>query len=318
MAVTVFFATSGFLVAGSLLTKRNLTEFFVSRALRIYPGLWVAVIGSVLAFGFFVTKLSSSAFFSERSTWRYLLTNMAMLGRETFVLPGVFQHLPAGEAVNGSLWSLPVEIRMYLLLGAGWWLCARASKVPAVWAGRLITAIAVTSLVGYSAFWWRNRAGYVTYDAPWFSELTAAFFCGAVLRVFQHRIPATRLLFFVSIALMALGAVFQIFAPVYAILFAYPVLYLALVPRGPLLAFNQFGDYSYGIYIYAFAVQQTVVWCVPGITPLPLIGVSFVITLTCAVASWHWVEKRALRLRKLLPSQAALVAPARVGVQRSA
>ena len=296
IAVGVFFVTSGFLVTGSLLSKRNAAEFFVSRALRIYPGLWVAVLLTVTVFGLFYTELSAGAFFTQRGTWRYVVTNMVMLGRETYGLPGTFEHLPS-SAVNGSLWSLPVEIRMYMLLGFAWIVFSSTGKAPARWLKGFCIAVAAGAMAGDLAFLWAHRATYQAYQSPLFADLLAAFFSGATLRVLQRRVPVSRAILGALIAALALSAATSGFLVVYKLTFAYVVLHLALVPRGWALSFNRIGDYSYGIYIYAFAVQQAVVYALPGITPMRLIACSFLPTLVLAFASWHLIEKRALRLR---------------------
>ena len=297
IAVGVFFVTSGFLVTGSLLSRRNAAEFFWSRALRIYPGLWVALLLTVAAFGLVYSELSAGTFFTQRGTWRYVITNMAMLGRETYGLPGTFEHLPFAGAVNGSLWSLPVEIRMYILLGLAWVACSAATKSPARWVKAFCIAVAAVAMAGDLAFLWVHSATDHAYQSPLHADLMAAFFAGAALRVLQHRVPVSRAIFGVLIAALAMSAATLGFHAIYKLTFAYVVLYLALVPRGWLLRFNRLGDYSYGIYIYAFAVQQAIVYGVPGITPLRLIAYSFPPTLALAFASWHLIEKRALRLR---------------------
>ena len=297
IAVGVFFVTSGFLVTGSLLSKRNATEFFLSRALRIYPGLWVAVLLTVSAFGLFYTELSAGAFFTQRATWRYVVTNMAMLGYETYGLPGTFGHLPFANAVNGSLWSLPYELRMYMLLGFAWIAFSAVSVAPVRWIKWLCVAVAASVVALDLAFLWVHVSNPGTYREPLMVGLGAAFFVGAALRVLQHRVPVSRAILGVLIAALALSAATSGFLVIYRLTFAYVVLYLALVPRGWALRFNRFGDYSYGIYIYAFAVQQAIVYALPGITPIRLIALSFPPTLGLAFASWHLIEKRALRLR---------------------
>ena len=297
IAVGVFFVTSGFLVTGSLLTKQNTAEFLLSRALRIYPGLWVAVLLSVAIFGLAYTELGASSFFTQRGTWRYVVTNMAMLGYETYGLPGTFVHLPMAGAVNGSLWSLPVEIRMYMLLGLAWIACSAASRKPARWLKAFCIAVAAVAMAADLAFMWAHPDTYQAYQAPLFADLLAAFFSGAALRALQHRVPVSRTIFAALIGALIVAAATSGFLVLYKLTFAYIVLYVALVPHGPMLKFNRLGDYSYGIYIYAFAVQQTIVHSAPGITPMQLMFFSSVPTLILAMASWHLIEKRALRLR---------------------
>jgi peptidoglycan/LPS O-acetylase OafA/YrhL len=65
--------------------------------------------------------------------------------------------------------------------------------------------------------------------------------------------------------------------------------------------FNQYGDYSYGIYIYAWPVQQSVVALISGINVLELCIYSFIITLLLSYLSWHCIEKKALKLKGRLP-----------------
>jgi peptidoglycan/LPS O-acetylase OafA/YrhL len=92
----------------------------------------------------------------------------------------------------------------------------------------------------------------------------------------------------------------NLFFVVYNLVLAYMLLFLAYVPSGFVRAYNRLGDYSYGLYIYAFPVQQTAVALFPGISPLRLILISAPITVALAALSWHLVEKRALRLKSSL------------------
>ena len=73
-------------------------------------------------------------------------------------------------------------------------------------------------------------------------------------------------------------------------------LWLAYVPGGRVRGYNRVGDYSYGVYIYAFPVQQSVVALMPGVSPLALLAIALPITVLLAVASWHLVESPALGL----------------------
>ena len=298
LAVGVFFATSGFLVTGSLLNKRSVTEFFLSRALRIYPGLSVAVILTVVICGLFYTESSASVFFIDRETWRYLVTNTVMLGFETYRLPGTFEHLPFSGIVNGSLWSLPFEIRLYILLGFAWIAFSAMSRTPARWLKVFCVAVAVSAVALDLAFLWIHVWNPDVFREPRIVGLSATFFSGATLRALQHRVPMSRLIFGILIVALGLSALTSSFLFVYKLAFPYVVLYIALVPRGRMRRFNQLGDYSYGIYIYAYPVQQAIVHAAPGVTAWHLIVVSFPLTLALAFASWHLIEKRALRLRR--------------------
>jgi peptidoglycan/LPS O-acetylase OafA/YrhL len=56
-------------------------------------------------------------------------------------------------------------------------------------------------------------------------------------------------------------------------------------------------DYSYGIYIYAFPVQQTLVSIWPQMSLFVYLLSTFVTTVALAALSWHFVEKPALKLK---------------------
>ena len=80
----------------------------------------------------------------------------------------------------------------------------------------------------------------------------------------------------------------------YVPLMIYLTMYFAYVPGGILRKFNLVGDYSYGIYIYAFPVQQSLIVLIPDISIFEMIIYASIITMSCAVLSWHLIEKKAL------------------------
>ena len=56
-------------------------------------------------------------------------------------------------------------------------------------------------------------------------------------------------------------------------------------------------DYSYGLYIFAYPVQQTLIWGTGMTSPALHIAASLAITLMLAMLSWHFIEEPALRLK---------------------
>ena len=116
IAVDIFFITSGFLIANSFLTRSNVLVFLWSRALRIFPALIIAVLFCVFVIGIAFTSLEPKEYLAHDQTQRYLIKNIMLVGGIEYSLPGVFSENPFSHAVNGSLWTMPYEVKMYMLL----------------------------------------------------------------------------------------------------------------------------------------------------------------------------------------------------------
>jgi peptidoglycan/LPS O-acetylase OafA/YrhL len=103
-------------------------------------------------------------------------------------------------------------------------------------------------------------------------------------------------------AVLGLGAVWlalrttAVATPALIAWVAYAVAWLAYVPAGRMRGYNRLGDYSYGIYIYAFPIQGLVAWMFGTIGPGWHILLAAIPTVLLSVASWHLVEKPALGL----------------------
>jgi peptidoglycan/LPS O-acetylase OafA/YrhL len=291
LAVDVFFLTSGFLVTSSLLARRSIPAFTLARVLRIYPALLAAVVLTVLAVGLNFTTLSARAFFAEHQTWAYVARNVTLVTGIEHMLPGSFDANPWRSAVNVSLWTLPYELAMYFLLGLIWVVLVSLAGDPARRFGRVVVALGLLALAANLVVPFATRSSAV--------RLTAMFFVGSALFLFRDRVRMDRRVF-VLLALAVAASMWNsaTFRIVHTLAIPYLVFYFAFVPGGPIRLYNRLGDYSYGIYIYAWPVQQMVAASIPGITPLRMLLVSFACTLALAVISWHVIEKRALAFGK--------------------
>lgn len=292
VAVDIFFCASGFLVAGSLLASRNVRDFLLARALRIYPGLWVALLLTVVVVGLLASTEPPGRFFSAYETWKYLLRNGVMVSGAEFQLPGAFANNPFKGAVNGSLWTLPFELRAYLILLLLWLVASWKRGIATAGfktAVKLACAVVVVWAVGSTLAGQPNK----------FLTLLAVFLLGALLRLIADRVVLSRWALMALLTLLAgsllLGT--KAFWLVYLFVMPYALLSFAYLPAGVLRRFNGVGDYSYGIYIYAFPIQQLVV--ANGVSSSwEVVGASFSFTLIAAIASWHLIEKRALSFRE--------------------
>jgi peptidoglycan/LPS O-acetylase OafA/YrhL len=293
LAVDVFFIASGFLVTASLVHRGSVLQFVKARALRIYPALFVAVLSTTLFLGFFFGRLPFQEFVAAWDTVRYVVRNIVLVipGGITWSVPGVFENHPSGPPINGSLWTLVEEVRMYGLLALTWLVLKLSGASPRRWIGPAALALVALGLVWHFA----TRGDSQLTAMP---RLMAFFFAGSALYHWRDRIPASWPLFFACLAAMLLSALDRTaFGIVWPFALPYTVLFLALVPAGPIRQFNRVGDYSYGLYIYACPVQKVFVLLIPGIGPWMLTLVAGAVTLVLAVASWYLIEEPALRLK---------------------
>ena len=295
IAVDIFFVSSGYLIAASLLSSKNIFRFAWARFLRIYPGLIVATVLTVVFIGFFISTEDTSRYFQDRSTWKFLVKNGALLLGIEYSLPGAFTHTPAAFAVNGSLWTLPKELLMYAIFSGVWLVAGLLCRLFA-WNRKLVFKVLVSiTLVGAL---WIYLFGLKEFIEDSNTRLLTAFAFGAFIGLFRGQLPASpSLVIFLVAAILFSSVDKRSFFFVYTLLFPYLVICCALLPIWRLNEFNRLGDYSYGMYVYAFPIQQGIMTFLKGIQPESLFGIAFLATLIVAVISWHVIEKPILSLK---------------------
>lgn len=297
LAVDIFFVISGFLVCGSLLRRQSALDFIRGRLYRIYPALIIMVALTVLLVGPLLTSLPLADYLGHKDTFKYFYKNATLIGGVTYKLPGVFEANPYPLAVNGSLWTLPEELRMYASL-LGLWLAL------ALLGMRREKAMCVAVLlVSVGALVWRCTELVLGGAEGGGARLLGMFFVGAAFKVFwRPSLLDWRLFGLCSVVLLGSAVEPRAFALAVTVVLPYWVLFIAQVPSGPLRLYNHCGDYSYGLYLYAFPIQQAIAACMPGIGLWSMVALATMATFICAVVSWHAVEKPALaRLRRSKP-----------------
>ena len=285
--------SAGYLITLSWHRDPRLGAFLVKRSLRIFPALFVVVLLAAFVLGPLVSRLPAAEYLQSPETWRYLRNIGLWIG---YWLPGVFEGLPFPRAVNGSLWTLPVEFGMYLMVALVGVLCqGRAWGYAAD--VRAVRRLAVAWLPGQS-----GADGLSTRWTPQFRDARDLLLRRRGDRRVQARAPAdgAGCSSFLLLALLATWWEPRAFTAVLWI--ALPAAAIALGRSGNRVSawVSAKGDFSYGLYIYAFPVQQTLVMLWPNPPILPYIAAVFAVTLALAVASWHWVERPALGLKARL------------------
>jgi peptidoglycan/LPS O-acetylase OafA/YrhL len=305
IGVWIFFVISGFLVTKSWTERRDIVAFAKARALRLFPALLTMLALLVFMLGPVFSALPWTAYFRAPDTYGYLVWNGSLV-KTVYVLPGVFETNPYPAIVNKSLWTLPLEARLYILLAA-------AGLIGLL---RRRAAFNAATLAG---------GALIAAEPQWFplngvsgASLALMFLAGSAAFVNRDWIPLSASVLAAGIALAALLMGTPLFRPALAGIVAYATLWLAYgAPSRPI---DRWGDASYGVYIYAFPIQQALVAMVPEITPLSLFGLAGALSVGLGAASWHWIEAPCLALkhRPIKPlSCAGLAAPAAEAIWHS-
>ena len=114
IGVAGFFAISGYLVMKSLFRSQNLLQYYLKRALRIYPAL-LGVLVLTVVLGPFVYNGPVIDYLKNSSVWTYIPRNLCLF-RFQYSIKGIFENNPFKGAINGSLCTLPYEVLLYILL----------------------------------------------------------------------------------------------------------------------------------------------------------------------------------------------------------
>jgi len=296
LAVEMFLAISGFLVASSWDASASAWNFMLKRILRIYPAFVILM----MLQAFVLAPLAATEPFSG-----YSLKQLGLIAAETIDLVGygypygglltTFPDNPFPHEMNGSLWTIRYEFVCYFLLalGAGF----RKPKWLAL---------------GFAAMMLVYLSGWLP---PWHKFLTAAFgaisllprlvtffLAGTLFYRWRDRIPhdvriASGALITLILAGISYPPALRLVLPTAGV---YLLFWFAYHPRLMSLPKLHKCDLSYGTYLYAFPIQQSLMlWLAPHIamTPWKLAALATLCTLPVAALSWYAIEKPFLSLK---------------------
>lgn len=286
VAVDIFFLISGFLVTGSILAG-GARHYLLSRFLRIYPALWVHLILIVFILGPMLSKLPATEYFSSHDVWSYFL-NLAGTYQGAFFLPGVFADNP-DKAVNGSIWSVLIEVWLYLVLFVFYIVGILRSR----WVFNVVFFVLIIAVWNDSSWVPSGFSGTTNL------HVCLMFYIGAFLYVNRDMISLNPLHLIFALFLCGITIGSKGFP------FAYVLLLISLFC---LVSFHsqfswlsRYGDYSYGVYLYGWPSQQLVAMNFPSMLPLENAFWSGLLALFCGVLSWHLIERPALALKRFSP-----------------
>ena len=289
IGLSIFFCVSGYLITKSACTSKSFLQYCWKRFLRIQPLLIVVCLLSVLLIGPLYTSLDTTAYFANLSTWTYFRNIFPATGIQ-FTLPGVFEKNIAESSVNGSLWTLIVEERLYLFMSLLF--LAKHKKIYFVYIMLLINLLYMCrGFIFFGTIATYLNGGHIFYAMLFLNAgvlyLLNIDFCSLKKRKYW--------LVFIPVAIFCMVWPVLNFLQVMVIPFC--VIILANI-KGITNKAGRWGDFTYGIYIFSFPVQQMLIASRPyGGNPYLLFLETILIVVPLAILSWYIVEKKFLGMK---------------------
>jgi peptidoglycan/LPS O-acetylase OafA/YrhL len=304
LAVGIFFFISGMLITQSYVETKSAWRFALMRAVRIYPGAVVCLLVTTLLLGPIVTSLSPVDYLTSSSTYCYIRDNWSF----TTVLqawspvcaapPGVFEKNRIPQVLNGSLWTLVPEVACYayvLVIGLSGGLSSRVRIVLIIFALLGIHALAPRLIPFFSDDHYTD----ILKVALFFLAGTLAYACRDII-VLRWAYCAPLI---IAAAALQRSAVQE-----YALYIALFYLILLVASSQRLRAIRFAGDYSFGVYIYGFPIQQSVTHYFPSLTSYPSNILCIPLALLAGYFSWFVIERPALSSGRRLAARKSLSA----------
>jgi len=291
VGLSIFFSISGYLVAKSAVTSSSFKNYIWKRFLRIQPMLVLLCLLSVFLIGPVFSSLNMNEYFREKDTYKYLRNIMPLFGIQ-FTLPQVFTHNIVENGVNGSLWTLIVEERLYLLLGLLFLFNSYGKKI-------FLSSILILNVLYFFHFVFFNEnlikyfSGSHIFYALIFLNASAFF----LLDVAFFKYSKSGLIFIGIISLLILSTFSSLEKSIHIILLPLIVNLIAHI-KGFTNKAGRYGDFTYGIYAFSFPVQQILIATkIIKSNPLNLFFLTLLIVIPIAILTWHLMEKKMVVLK---------------------
>jgi peptidoglycan/LPS O-acetylase OafA/YrhL len=305
-AVGGFFVLSGFLITASWNRNPRLAPYLKKRAMRIYPGFIAAFAVCYLI----VSPLAAGTFRVLVDRGNLAAGIESLLFFQAYGHANLFPSNPYPGAVNGSIWTIKYEFLCYIavaLLGMLGIFRRRFS---------VLAALACCVLTWATERWfthvhWPTGGGFrlvskllsFTLGMPNRWPLFASYYLAGVAAYLFRREIRFRWYLATAAAVMVVGtgwfdpSIMRALAPV---LLGYLLLYAGLATQFGVHRFGAHGDFSYGIYLYAFPIQQLLVKF-GHFSSGSLFLLAWPLSILAGFLSWNLVERHFLPLKSPAP-----------------
>ena len=285
-----FFIISGYFIFQSLERSKSILDYLKKRFLRLFPALGVVLLLSILLAPFvYEGKVS---FLNNKDVYTYLPYNLSLYGFQSSI-KGIFDT-NSYHAINGSLWTVRYEFSLYIAL-ALLFFCKKQKQLVLFLTFFTFVLFFVLYNFYLSRFGGSSLFGLLGLHVL---NLGTFFIAGSLCACLQfEKIKNKGLLLGTSILILVLAIKFNYYDSVKHIIFPIVVLLIGFIPLPFISTFGKMGDMSYGIYIYIFPVQQTLMYFFKMDT-YTLMFTSVLLSISFGYLSWHEIEKKALKYKK--------------------
>jgi peptidoglycan/LPS O-acetylase OafA/YrhL len=293
LGVSGFFVISGFLIFQSLERSHSIFNFYWKRILRLFPGLiGVLVFTLLLALLFSTNKVP---YYQNQTLKTYFFSNLFLFNAQAGI-EGVFETLPISKVMNGSLWTIPYEVTIYFCLSLLFFV-RNSRKITS-----FLVLMFLSSLV-FVHYYYGDELGKFQFNCLngiYLTDLSIYFFSGVALSVFQiWKLTFQKTLLIFSSILFVFSFFFHFFEGIKYIVLPLGVVLFGIQPSRILSVFcKKIGDLSYGLYLYGFLIQQTLMHLF-GFAQFNLMIFGLLISLIFAWFSWYFIESKALKYKDL-------------------
>ena len=290
-----FITISGYLIFKSLNRSPNLIDYLWKRVLRIYPALIIVLVLSV-GLAYLIYQPTNNYFKFNKEAFDYILNNLSLYHNQ-WRIHGVFDTLP-NTAINGSLWTMGFEFFFYLML----LMIYPFRKYPLVI--QIILCLTIIILfIGNIYFIDELRVVPFRLRVDFIFELGLFFMIGAFLGAIDWKDILYKKQMAIIATIITVAILYFQPNPIW-LCFTWPYLVI-FIGEGSSKFSNwihaNLEDPSYGIYLYAFPVQQSIIYFFhPSVTVL--LWTSTLIAFGLGILSWKLIEKKTLQFKDLFRS----------------
>lgn len=296
LGLSGFFIISGYLIFQSLERSKTLDVYFWKRILRLFPALFVVLLLTILLAPFVYE--SSVPYLQNRSVYWYMPRNLSLYNLK-YNIKGVFENNPYPTAINGSLWTICYEFTMYILVAFLFFVRDKKIGIVLILSAFLIMSVSeVFSLTVIGPF------KFYAFSSNQFLKLGTFFVGGALLAALKiEELNYRKAIMVLSFLLIVIAVYFGFYNSVKYGLLTFFVVLLGIDSFKPFNQLYKIGDFSYGIYIYSFPIQQTLMYFFK-LSTLSLMFWSVLLSVVFGYLSWNIVEKTALSYKNVFSRKA--------------